>query len=149
MKNQNQEALEILRTNENTKIEYLLRLHVMNVDDIAETIEFISRYLWLEDNITIAYQGKGMYKDNLSELYFRSDKPIDAKYMDELMLELSCELGDLFFGYDHKSMVISEFDEVYEDLEEYYDVYGVQNVYHYTDEDMVNIFGEHAQAFTV
>lgn len=149
MENQNQKALEILQEIDYAKIEYLLCLQVMNVNDIAETIEFISKNLWLEDNITIAYEGKGTYEGNLSELYFRSDKPIDVKYIDWLMLELSAELGDLFLGYSHKSMVISEFDDVYENLEEYYDVFGVQNVYHYTDEDMVEIFGEHVEVFTV
>jgi len=152
----NPKALEILEVQQDAQIEHLLKIEFLNQeskDELSDALKIMttaSSYF----NTVIAYTGcsytpefDGDVKPDtlISEMFFRTSKVMSEDEIIEL-LEIA-ELNGLIIHYEHKSMVIDELCEIYEDLEHHHGLFGLQNFSHLSDDDMLEIFGENWKMF--
>ena len=138
---QKEKALDILKHNELAKLEHLLAFDVFDCEGETELLDFIKKFsndMWNYHDITISYQGYATYNDKICEIYFRSDKVITKDQFEDCTQLEDCDVT--FFGVNHKTMVIDEIDEIYENVEHHWSIDSMQDLYGYTDAEMYEIF---------
>ena len=147
----NKKALHILKVQEGAQVEHLLKLdfyYMEAKDELANALKIMQTASSWFDNV-IAYTG-AIYQPQhetetepntrISEMCFRTSEVMSQDDVFEL---LECaELEGLLIGYEHKSMVIDEICEIYENLEVHHEEFGVQAMNPFSDDDMLEIFGE-------
>ena len=138
---QKEKALDILKHNELAKLEHLLAFDVFHCKGETELLDFIKKFsndIWNYYDITISYQGCATCDDKICEIYFRSDKVITKDQFEEYMWLEDSDVS--FFGANHKTMVIDEISEIYENVETNWTIDSMQDLYGYTDAEMYEIF---------
>lgn len=135
------------------KVEHLLQLDVFYVKDESDLLNWLPIFtnkVWEWEGVNIVYQGysTGTYNDGkeyISNVYFRTDKVVDLDDLVEIIGDIygSEDYHNIsFIGATYKTMVCSEIEDIYLDLEYHGSVDSYQDFYGFDDNEMLDIFGE-------
>ncbi len=149
------DALEFMSNDTDAKLEHLLLFNVFyceNKDTLLNFIPEISDMFWKLYEVNLSYSGYATMKndkkeDDISEVYFRTDEVITKDQVQEVFEMINTE-NICMLGAVHKTMLVNEWEDLYENIEYHWSINSYQAFYNFTNEEMFNIFGKDAGLFS-
>ncbi len=149
------DALDLMNNLEGAKLEHLLKLDVFyceNEKTLLEWLPVFTHAAWSYFGITVAYNGYGTHKDknDITEIFFRTNRPITEDEFREIenCTSYAKDSSICLWGVEHKTMIVDDLEEIYEDLDYHWSINSYQSLYEFTDEEMMDIFGDDWELFS-